>query len=63
MAGPITEKARQAFGMRIPVDGYNRYTGQREAKVLDGTDIAGMVEPLFIAIEELEARLNELEAH
>ncbi len=60
MAGPITEKARQAFKTRIPTGSYNQYTGQIEASTIDGHSVAGMVEPLFVAIEELEAKLDAL---
>lgn len=60
MAGPITEKARDSLKRRIPTGNWDQATGQFWQKPMDGADVAGMVEPLFVAIEELEAKLEQL---
>lgn len=57
MAGPITEKARDSLKSRIPTGNWDQATGQYWQKPMDGNDVAGMVEPLLVAIEELEAEL------
>lgn len=56
--GEIADKARRALAQRVPVGSYNMATGQIEHRPADATDVAGMLEPLFDAITELEARLD-----
>lgn len=61
MDGPITKKARDRVGNRISVGSLNPYTLQVEHRPMDGTDVAGMLEPIIVALGELEARLIALE--
>lgn len=57
MAAPISEKARDGLKRRIPTGNWDQATGQYWQKPMDGADVAGMVEPLLVAIEELEAEV------
>ncbi len=57
--GEITDRARRALAQRVPVGSYNMATGQIEHRPADATDVAGMLEPVLAALEELEAKLGE----
>lgn len=56
--GAIADKARRSLAQRVPVGSFNMATGQVEQRPTDATDVVGMMEPLFTAIEELEAKLD-----
>ncbi len=57
--GAIADRARRVLQDRIGSGHvFNTNTWQDEPRSVDATDVAGMLEPVLTAIEELEARLD-----
>lgn len=58
--GAIADRARRTLQDRIGSGQvFNTSTWQDEARSVDATDVAGMLDPVLKAIEELEAKLDE----